>query len=105
MYLPLVGDGRRGSEATERGEGVCGGGIPLPDQGVFALWGFKLSNLCIVYCLYCLFKLDPNPDRFLKWGMADDGAKRSNGVVFAFWGFKLCDLVHTLGEFVRLLSV
>ena len=44
MYLPQVGDGRRGSEATKRGQGV-GGGIPLLDQGVFALWGFKLSDL------------------------------------------------------------
>ena len=52
---------------------------------------------------YCLSKVDPDPDRFLNWGMAGDGAWRSSGG--AFWGFKLSDLVHTLGDFVKTLSV
>ena len=68
---------------------------------------------------YCLTKLDPDPDPKLKWGLADEGAKRMSGgggggeggspfphqELFTFWGFKISDLVHTLGEFVRILSV
>ena len=36
------GDDRRKSEVTEK-EGVVGG--PLPHHGVFAFWGFKVSDL------------------------------------------------------------
>ena len=45
MCLPQVGDGRRGSEVTERGKGA-GGGYPFP-SGSFAFGegGFKLSDL------------------------------------------------------------
>ena len=45
MCLPQVGNGRGGSEVTERGKGA-GGGYPFP-SGSFAFGegGFKLSDL------------------------------------------------------------
>ena len=90
MYLGSSGggDGRRGSEATERGRG--GGGIPLPYHGVFALWGFKVSDLVhtfgafvgILFILKLIGKY-----MFTKYvssssggGMTGEEAKRPSGV-------------------------
>ena len=41
MCLPQVGDGRRGSEVTERGKGV-GGGYPPPIRE-FCTWGGRVQ--------------------------------------------------------------
>ena len=41
MSLPQEGDGRQGSEATKRGEGVSA----LSHQGVFIFCGLNVSDL------------------------------------------------------------
>ena len=132
MCLLLVGDTRRGSKATRRGGGGGGGvgwgeGCPLPNQVLFALWGFKLFVIWCIFWVYfwkvvypklngkintrsqnmCLHKVGDGQrgSKSTEWREVWKGVSPYHTTKFCILGFMISDLAHNLGEFVGILFI